>query len=77
MCPVFPDQVHEDKGRILALLKYLFLEKGDIVSCVACVLHLQAPQRTVIEREFILSEKDFFHYSIFLFFFFSLKKSIV
>jgi hypothetical protein len=32
----------------------------DIVSRVACVLHLQAPQSMVVEREFILSGKNFF-----------------
>jgi hypothetical protein len=61
-------------NRPAILPSYVQIEQYSTKIILVGYIHLQAPQRTVIEREFILSEKDFFHYSIFLFF---LKKFIV
>jgi hypothetical protein len=65
----------EGKGENSCFIEIALSRKRNNISCAMCVLHRQAPQRTVTEREFILSEKDFFLHSIFLFFFFSLKNS--
>src|SRR5262249_38023162 len=67
----------EGKGENSCFIERALSRKRSNISCAMCVLHRQAPQRTVTEREFILSEKDFFHHSIFLFFLFFFKKLIV